>query len=196
MYKQRGRRGGFTLPEVLVTVAIVAVLAAIVVPSVTNQIGKGDETQLVTNVSSLKASITAFVSDVRTFPARIQALQVRPAAGDSTIPAGTYGSAAVNRWRSSYLPGSMKVSANTPQDSLLWGGFAYAVDQLIDSAFAAPNKGYVTLQLGGVTSGTRALKVDSLLDGGSGMTTGSLRWAETVPGTVNGGRLYLLLMGR
>ena len=196
MFKQRGRRSGFTLPEVLVTVAIVAVLAAIVVPSVTNQIGKGDESQIASNVATLKTSITAFVSDVRKFPARIQHLQVKPASGDSTIPAGTYGATTIARWRSSYMPGSMKVHGNTPQDSLLWGGFAYAIDQLIDSAFAAPNKGYVTLQFGGVTAGAQALKIDSLLDGGSGNAAGSLRWAETTPGTVDAGRLYMLLMGR
>jgi prepilin-type N-terminal cleavage/methylation domain-containing protein len=41
MRKMSSRRG-FTLPEVLVTVTIVAVLAAVMVPAVLNQVGKGD----------------------------------------------------------------------------------------------------------------------------------------------------------
>ncbi len=35
-------RRGFTLPEILVTVTVVAVLAAVVVPAVTQYVSKGD----------------------------------------------------------------------------------------------------------------------------------------------------------
>src|SRR5919109_3867613 len=82
MFKNRSSRAGFTLPEVLVTVAIVAVLAAIVVPTVTNQISKGDDTNLVTNIADIRTSITAFVSDARKYPSRLQDMVTVPLATD------------------------------------------------------------------------------------------------------------------
>ena len=57
----KSRRAGFTLPEVLVTIAIVSVLAAIIVPTVTSQITKGDETRFQTTIVNLRTGITAFV---------------------------------------------------------------------------------------------------------------------------------------
>ena len=85
MLRHRASRSGFTLPEVLVTVAIVAILAAVVVPTVTNQIGKGDDSNLTSNVASLRTGITAFVSDVRKFPSRVQHLMTQPVATDDEI---------------------------------------------------------------------------------------------------------------
>jgi prepilin-type N-terminal cleavage/methylation domain-containing protein len=192
MFSRGNRRSGFTLPEVLVTVAIVAVLAAIVVPTVTSQIGKGDDTSIVTNVATLRTGITAFVSDVRKNPARIQHLLVQPTSTDSTIPAGTYGAAAAARWRAPYLAATLKTLGNTPQDSLNWG-LAYAVDVLVDTAFTSAT-GYIGLQLGGVSNSAAALHIDSLIDGATGQSAGSLRWLGTAP-AVTGGRLTFLLMG-
>jgi prepilin-type N-terminal cleavage/methylation domain-containing protein len=193
MFTQRSRRSGFTLPEVLVTVAIVAVLAAIVVPTVTSQIGKGDETNIATNVTSLRTGITAFVSDVRKFPSRIQHLLVAPAGTDSSLT-GDYGAAFSDRWKGPYMSGSLEAFAeNAAEDSVLWG-LAYAVDALVDTAFPT-GSGNVGVRLGGVTDNATALRIDELIDGGTGASAGSLRWALTT-GNPTGGRLTLILMGR
>jgi prepilin-type N-terminal cleavage/methylation domain-containing protein len=193
MFKQRSRRGGFTLPEVLVTVAIVAVLAAIVVPTVTNQIGKGDDTNMQTNVTSLRTGITAFVSDVRKFPSRMQHLQVKPGNTDDDIEGTDYGAGATSRWNGPYLSGSLKAANQTlAQDSVLWG-LAYALDSLSDTAYTAVD-GQVGVTLGGVANTAAALKIDSLIDGGTGQAAGQLRWAGTPPAVTNN-RLILLLLG-
>ena len=86
----RTRRAGFTLPEVLVTVAIVAILAAVVVPTVTNQISKGDDSNLTSNVASLRTGVTAFVADVRKFPSRLQHRLIQPITTDDDITGGDY----------------------------------------------------------------------------------------------------------
>jgi prepilin-type N-terminal cleavage/methylation domain-containing protein len=193
MLKNRSSRTGFTLPEVLVTVAIVAVLAAIVVPTVTNQIGKGDDSNLTTNVTSVRTGLTAFVSDVRKFPGRLQHLTAAPVAADLDITGGAYGAGPVGRWRGPYQSGSMKTYGSTsPSDSILWG-LAYAVDSLSDTSFAAAGNGYIGITLGGVTSDAAALHIDSLIDGGTGAALGNLRWAGSPP---TNSRLILLLMGR
>lgn len=194
MLKNRARRAGFTLPEVLVTVAIVAILAAVVVPTVTNQISKGDDSNVQSNIASLRTGVTAFVSDARKFPSRIQHLLVRPIATDDDIAGGDYGAQAVARWRGPYQTGSLLPAAATPQDSVPMG-LAYLIDTFVDTAFAAPNTGYLGVLIGGVSSNAAAVHIDSLIDGGTGRTTGNLQWALTGADPA-GGRLTLLLMGR
>jgi prepilin-type N-terminal cleavage/methylation domain-containing protein len=65
--KNRVRRG-FTLPEILVTVTVVAVLAAVVVPAVTQYAGKGDAPSTKQDVDGIRQGVTGFVSDVRSYP--------------------------------------------------------------------------------------------------------------------------------
>lgn len=189
----RIRRAGFTLPEVLVTVAIVAILAAVVVPTVTNQIGKGDDANIQSNVASLRTGITAYVSDVRRFPSRLQHLLVQPLDTAKDITGGDYGALPVSRWRGPYQTGSLKPYNATPQDSVLVG-HAYLIDAFTDTNFPA-GTGHVGVSLGGVGSDATAAKIDSLIDGATGPTLGTLRWTSTA-GVPNGGRLTMLLMGR
>jgi prepilin-type N-terminal cleavage/methylation domain-containing protein len=192
MFKNRSSRAGFTLPEVLVTVAIVAVLAAIVVPTVTNQISKGDDSNLTTNAASVPTTITAFVSDVRKFPGRLQHLVTAPVAADLDVTGAAYGAGPVAKWRGPYQSGSLKTYASSsPTDSIFWG-LAYALDSLSDTSFTAAN-GYVGLTLGGVPSTAAALHIDSLIDNGTGAASGSLRWGGSPP---TNGRLIMLIMGR
>src|SRR5881409_3925430 len=55
------KRHGFTLGEVLVTVAIVAVLAAVVMPAITGQITKGDLGRVQSDLQALQGAISQFV---------------------------------------------------------------------------------------------------------------------------------------
>ena len=190
--KSRAKRSGFTLPEVLVTIAIVSVLAAIVVPTVTSQIGKGDDTNLQTNVANARTGVTAFVSDIRKFPSRLQHLLVQPTGTDDDLSATDYGTAAAGRWRGPYMSGSLQAAGASPTDSVSWA-LAFAIDSLSDTSFTAAN-GFVGVTLGGVASNAAALRIDSLIDGGTGQTAGSLRWSLTAGAPTNS-RLILLLLG-
>src|SRR5689334_2447968 len=53
-------RRGFTLAEVLVTVTIVAVLAAVMVPAVINQVQKGDVPSAGQDMDGIRTAITTF----------------------------------------------------------------------------------------------------------------------------------------
>jgi prepilin-type N-terminal cleavage/methylation domain-containing protein len=191
----RSRRG-FTLPEVLVTVAIVAVLAAVIVPTVTNQLSKGDDTNLPTNVASLRSAITAFVTDTRKFPSRIQHLQVAPQTTDLDVEGNAYGTAA-NKWKGPYLAGGLKAASTTARtDSANWA-LAFAVDSLDDAVANAPfgSTNGVFVILGGVSTRAAAMHIDSLIDAGNDSTAGSVRWRAAGAGAPDNARLYLLLMG-
>jgi len=124
--QQIGRliRRGFTLPEVLVTVALVAVLAAVVVPTVANQVKKGDPNRLAQDVTNMRGGIEQFLSDVRKYPASIGQLtnpistSMKPLATSAATPS-SYTAADVARWKGPYLTKDSLASSAT--------GFGWAI---------------------------------------------------------------------
>lgn len=67
-------RRGFTLVEILVTVTIVAVLAAVMVPAVINQVAKGDVPSVGQDIAGVRTAVTTFAADTRRFPLRLSQL--------------------------------------------------------------------------------------------------------------------------
>lgn len=182
MFNRRNRRGGFTLPEVLVTVAIVAVLAAVVVPAVTQQLSKADAPSLQSSISNLRTGVTAFVTDVRKFPRRLSHLSNAITATDSSLAANLpFGNGSTNQWRGPYM--SFAISRG---DSVSLGmnlkGF--------DSLSIASNM--VKMDLTGVTDTMEIHVIDSLIDGKTGQAAGSLRWT---PSGTSVTLLHYLLVG-
>lgn len=184
MFKRRSARSGFTLPEVLVTVAIVAVLAAIVVPAVTQQLGKGDSAQFTRNVGALQTGATSYVTDVRRFPRYLSQLVTAPAAGDSaTFPLGVLSTAEAARWRGPYVQTEITGAS----------GFVVGLGMAAsDTLLADATNNYLTLRLKGDSSAVN--RADTELDGGSGASAGNLRW---VAGATRGDSArYRLLVAR
>jgi prepilin-type N-terminal cleavage/methylation domain-containing protein len=174
MFKSQ-RRSGFTLPEVLVTVAIVATLAAIVIPTVTSQMGKGDDTSVQTGLTNQRTGATAFITDLRKIPGKISHLYTKPVATDEDLFGDQYGADAVARWRGPYISGAPLADG----DSLLIG-FVYVRDSLVDSSLFTGTSGYIIATLAGVSSAGVAARLDTLLDAGNGDAAGILQWSTTV----------------
>lgn len=173
MFKQRSRRGGFTLPEVLVTVAIVAVLAAMVVPAVTQQISKADAPSFETSMGSLRTAITSFVSDTRKYPGDLEDLQSAITGADADIDAVAYTTAVQGRWRGPY--DNSGISTGVIPVGMEWN----TVNALKDTL------SYIRVSLtqaGADTTHARAL--DVAIDGGNGGATGTIRYDPTTSGTV------------
>lgn len=194
MFKSRQRRG-FTLPEVLVTVAIVAVLAAVVVPAVTQQISKGDAPGFQSSVSALRMSISSFAADVRKLPGEISQLSVDidngdppteedlgPTPGDGGV---AYTEAIAGRWRGPYESSG----TSTGLINLGYGGWT-TIDNLIDSA------SYVVATLTKTDAVIAdAVELDNAVDGGNGATAGLIRWnAAATPALTPANSIYLFLM--
>jgi prepilin-type N-terminal cleavage/methylation domain-containing protein len=188
MLRKRGaQKAGFTLPEVLVTVAIVSVLAAIVVPTVTNQIGKGDDTQFQTTISNVRTGITAFVSDTRHFPRRVSHLY-NAITGQNDLSGTAYSTAVVNRWKGPYVSGALALGDSAQM------GLSFMQDSLVDSNLVAGTSGQVIASLSGVLTQGAALRLDSLIDAGNGFNAGVLQWSPNV-GAIAEGAVKLQLMG-
>lgn len=189
--QRKTSRSGFTLPEVLVTVAIVAVLAAVVVPTVTSQIGKGDDASFQTGTTNLRTGITAFVSDTRKWPGRLSDLYNAPAGAGTDLFGAPYGAPAVARWRGPYVSGALG-----PTDSL-YVSLATIRSGLKDSSLADPlvgTSGYVIATLLDVTTLAQIARLDTLIDNATGFDAGTLQWL-TGAGPFLTGSVKLQLMG-
>jgi prepilin-type N-terminal cleavage/methylation domain-containing protein len=100
-------RRGFTLPEVLVTVTVVAVLAAVVVPAVTQFASKGDAPSTKQDVAQLTTAVTSFTSDVRHFPGDLRQLSNNLSSStgsgvDFDALGASYSNADIGKWKGPY----------------------------------------------------------------------------------------------
>jgi prepilin-type N-terminal cleavage/methylation domain-containing protein len=109
-------RKGFTLPEVLVTVAVVSVLAAAVVPAVVNQVTKGDLPALQADLNSIRGAIGNFTTDVKRYPRKMsdltKTLSSPILSTDLDINGTTYGVGAAD-FRGPYLTSKIALSDST-----------------------------------------------------------------------------------
>lgn len=186
--KSRRSRRGFTLAEMLVTVSIIAVLAAVVVPSVAGSLFKGDAGRVVSDLTNVRGAIEQFLSDVRRYPGRTGDLTalitVTGTDINSTTPAvvatNTYGvtytQAVINRWRGPYI--------NNVPSATGFGGTIGSAFMRVDCANGASSSTPATTTISGtpclavVVTGitpTEARRVDFAMDD-SVSNTGLVRW--------------------
>jgi type IV pilus assembly protein PilE len=100
---------GFTLAEVLVTIAIIAIMAAVLLPALNNQLSKGDTSRIASDLTNLQSGIQAFVSDIRQYPASTN--QLVSTLSGSDINGVTFTASAIADWKGPYV--SRDVLSNT-----------------------------------------------------------------------------------
>jgi prepilin-type N-terminal cleavage/methylation domain-containing protein len=104
--KTRVRRDGFTLPEILVTITLIAMLAAVVVPTIASQIKKGDPARVGSDFIAIRGGVEQFLTDVRRYPktmAQLTAPIVTTAGSGPLVGPTAYGALDSLRWRGPYL---------------------------------------------------------------------------------------------
>lgn len=169
MQKSRGRKG-FTLPEVLVTLAIVATLAAVLLPALNSQLSKGDAGRAASDIVSLQTAVGAFASDVRRYPDSLSQLTTAITTSNKDINGVNYTSGLVAKWKGPYLSKSL-------------------VGGILPTSFGA-NIGadFASLALGGVNFLTVTFspiaqadfdKVDLIIDETVSSSTGQLQFSGT-----------------
>lgn len=103
------RQRGFTLAEVLVTIAIIAIMAAVLLPALNNQLSKGDTSRITSDLTNLQSGVQAFVSDIRQYPSTTSQL-INTLSGND-INGVAFSASAISDWKGPYV--SRDVLSNT-----------------------------------------------------------------------------------
>ena len=181
MRKMSSRRG-FTLPEVLVTVTIIAVLAAVMVPAVLNQVAKGDSPAVSNDVAGIRTAVTTFAADTRHFPQRLSQLGATSLTGsDKDIIGTTYDAVAQLAYKGPY---ASIASGHLAPAGILFADTLVSVSPrqicMNDSTSTGSQTGLSNITASQVALLELALDQNATPVVGVGAnSTGSVRWAQT-----------------
>ena len=185
--KRRSKKRGFSLAEILVSVAIMAVIAAVVIPSIGGQLNKGDTGRVTGDLTSVRGAVEQFLADVRRYPSAMVQLQKLPgtslAAGDSGINnTGVFTASQVARWRGPYMTKDFAGASGIAGGVTGYGQTMVAFFRTCDnttntltscSAPAATGR-YLTIAIPGLSQ-AEAQDIDNVMDDGN-LNTGQIRW--------------------
>ena len=145
------RRGGFTLIETIVTVGLLAVLAAFVVPTVIQKAGAGDPVKVQSDVTSIRSALEAFVSDVGAYPNQIRLLTDVPTGSNHFVDSTTSVTGGeIAAWKGPYLSATI---GTLPTDSIATGYTAF-VKNFVTRYDGENNAAEYYLTAGAGTGGT------------------------------------------
>jgi prepilin-type N-terminal cleavage/methylation domain-containing protein len=176
--KRCHNRRGFTLPEIIVTLTLIAALAAVVVPSIVSQVKKSDPSTVGNDLIAIRSGSEQFLSDVRKYPGSIGQLtniittSQSPLLGTSL---SNFGTADANRWRGPYISKDSVAGTLTS-----YGSFVAKFDtvSLTTSGASSTSGGqkYMVVLLS-MSDSLAALEIDRQFDDGV-LLTGSIRYLK------------------
>lgn len=159
-------RKGFTLAEVLVTLAIIATLAAVLLPALNSQLSKGDAARGSEDLLAVQTAVNTFVTDIRRYPASLTQL-VSPITGANDINGNPYPAKLVARWKGPYLVKELTAGQlNTGYGASILGPFASGSYNGVQ---------YVRVDAAPLTE-AEFNRLDEILDETAGSTTGQFQY--------------------
>lgn len=152
-------RRGFTLAEVLVTLAIIAIMAAVLLPALNQQISKGDISRLASDLTNIQTAAQAFLSDVHRYPGSTSQLTTSVTGND--VNGVAIPSALQAKWKGPYI--GRDVIANTGAGGTISSTFTITASSGIN---------FLTVNVSPLTSSDFA-NIEAILDEGTSSTTSS-----------------------
>jgi prepilin-type N-terminal cleavage/methylation domain-containing protein len=153
---------GFTLAEILVALALIALLAAVLLPTVAGQILKGDAARVQQDLEAVRAGIDQFLADVHRYPGKYSDLSTKITTTTSThtdINAAGYPAGLVSKWAGPYIT---KDTVN----AVIETGFGGTIQNGFGKSLNTNGINYVTIRIHGIAPADYD-KIDQAIDGTS-----------------------------
>ncbi len=176
----RGKAGkGFSLTEILVALAIIAIMSAVLLPAVNSQLGKSDASRAASDLVAVQTGVQSFMGDVHRVPQKISQLTTKITISDNdlgnpnTAPpasAAAFADYLVANWRGPYL--NKDVVGPTRVGN-------------IQDAFSVTTVGtsyYLTVSMINV-AGSDFAQIEAILDEGAATSTSSTTGVVRYTGT-------------
>lgn len=144
-------RRGFSLAEVLVTIAIIAALSVVAIPAVMNKLTEARAAALAETLDGINETVQSYRGNVGRYPRFLSQLSTKPLTGAPEICVGTQPDVNINQWRGPYTSRAFTSAGTRVGDALISDtlrrvpatasstpyGVAYVDVTAVDSAVAA-----------------------------------------------------------
>ena len=154
------RRLGFTLAEILIALALIAILAAVLLPSVAGQIMKGDAGRTMQDLEAVRAGIDQYLADVHRYPLKYQQLTTKIVAGAKDINNTVLPSGLISKWAGPYVTKTLNDAGVLPT------GFGGTIQDSLIKTANTNGVSYVTIRILGLDSSAFA-RLEEQIDGPS-----------------------------
>lgn len=167
--KHMKRRAGFTLIETIVTVGLIAVLAAFVIPTVIQKAGAADPVKVLNDVNAIRTGLEGFDNDTKVLPNSIWQLTSKPSTLNheiDSISATATGTALtageVSLWNGPYVA----ITIDSTPTGTLATGFGAHISNLLERYDVVSNRGEIMGgSTGAVFNANNTLMVAIRIDG-------------------------------
>ena len=181
MTGRHGRRAGFTLLEVVITLAIVAMLAAVLTPQVLSRMTSASSATLLSTLTGLQDAATAHRGDTGRYPQTLGQLTTEPTSGVRDSCGRLVPGSALDAWSGPYL------DRNVATTGIEIGGSVIAATvRRVPATYS--DVGTLYIDVTGVDKEV-ADEMERSMDGTIDYANGSILWSQV--GTTGRGTLSL-----
>ena len=113
-----GRRG-FSLPEILVAIAIIAALSVVMLPAVMNKLTAARAAALAETLDGINQTVQNYRGNVGRYPRFLSQLSTKPATGAVEVCAGVQPDVNINQWRGPYTSRTFTSGGTRMGDALI-----------------------------------------------------------------------------